>query len=138
MRLSSLVAATTRAARLRLRLAGVVPPHFDALGQVPLSQLHPQADMHMVALAAGLLHYRRQLDAELSGARLQPIAALCGEALLDRICATIPPPPEQCATSSTIPDAESLLLLGHELIERRDDPAARALASSAFLLVERT
>ena len=88
-----------------------------------------------VALAAGLLHYRAQIDGELSGARLKPLVELCGEELFDRVCAAAPPPPEQRAAASAIPGTEELLIVGRSFLDRPDDPGARALAQRALALV---
>jgi hypothetical protein len=125
----------SRAQRFAARLRGRALPSFDTLRQVPLAWLHREADLPRVALAAGLLHYRRQLDAELSGPRLAPIVAMCGEELLDRVCAATPPPPEQCAAASRMPAAGELLMIGHSLLNRTDEEWARALAARAFSLV---
>jgi hypothetical protein len=124
----------SRAERFALRLRGEPVPGFDAMAAVPLWRLRPEPDAPRIALAAGLLHLRRRIDGELSGARLLPLVEACGETLFDRACAAPPPPPEQCAAPDMpIPDAEELLILGRRLL---DDPAARALASRAAMLVE--
>ena len=126
-----------RGARLALRLSGQAVPGFDALARVPMWRLHPAPDLPRVALAAGLLHYRRRIDGELSGVRLKPLVEACGEELFDRACAAAPPPPEQCAPGdAAIPLPEELMLIGLSLMERVDDPSARALAARALTLVE--
>jgi hypothetical protein len=126
-----------RGARLAMRLGGRTPPSFDALARVPIWRLHPAPDLPRVALAAGLLHYRRLIDGELSGARLKPLVEACGEELFDRACAAAPPPPDQCAPDdAAIPLPEELMLVGLSLMERVDDPSARALAARALTLVE--
>ena len=59
-----------------------------------------------------------------------------GEALFDAALAAPPPPPEQSAANdATIPDAEALLVVGREVLERTGDPHARALAARAVALV---
>ncbi|WP_375402154.1 hypothetical protein [uncultured Sphingomonas sp.] len=126
-----------RGERLRLRLAGQAPPSFDALARVPMWRLHPAPGLPRVALAAGLLHYRAQIDGELSGARLKPLMEACGEELFDRACATAPPPPDQCAPEgAAIPLPEELMLVGLTLLESVGDPSARALTARALTLVE--
>ena len=127
-----------RAERFAARLRGEWLPRFEALREAPFARLHPDADLPRVALATGLLHYRHQLDAELSGARLQPIVDLCGEELVDRIFAAPPPPPDQSAAGPGVPSAEQLLLVGRSLIERSDVAWARALAARALALVAKT
>lgn len=125
-----------RAARFARRMRGEAVPGFDALARVPLWRLHPAGELPRIALAAGLLHYRARIDAELSGARLKPLAAACGEALFDRACAAPAPPPEQLAAGDVgLPDPEELLVAGRRLLENVTDPAARALAARAVALV---
>lgn len=139
LRREALAAGTVagRGERLRLRLDGQPVPSFDALARVPMWRLHPQPDLPRVALATGLLHYRAQIDGELSGVRLKPLMEACGEALFDRACAAAPPPPDQCAPGdAAIPLPEELMLVGLTLMERVDDPSARALAARALTLVE--
>ncbi len=130
-------AGTGRGARLALRLRGEAVPSFDALARVPMWRLHPAPDLPRVALAAGLLHYRHQIDGELSGARLKPLMEACGEDLFDRACAAVPPPADQCAPEgAAIPLPEELMLVGLTLLERTGDAAARALTARALTLVE--
>lgn len=118
-----------RAARFAQRRRGEAPCRLDTLATVPFARLYPDADLHRVALAAGLLHYRRQIDGELSGTRLAPLVAVCGEALFDRVCAVLPPPPEQQARGEQVPTPAQLVRAGRALIERTGSPVAeRALA----------
>lgn len=127
----------TRATRLATRLAGGTPPGFDDLARVPVWRLHGPDDVERIALVAGLLHHRPAIDAELSGARLAPIAAACGETLFDRACSGDAPPVEDCADlSAGVPAPEELRAAGHAFMAATHDPAARTLVARAATLVE--
>jgi hypothetical protein len=127
----------TRAARLAVRLGGGTPPRFDDLARVPIWRLHGADEIERIALTAGLLHHRPAIDAELSGARLAPLAVACGEALFDHACDGPPPAPEHCADASAgVPEPEALRALGQVFMARTDDATARALVTRAAVLVE--
>lgn len=128
--------ASTRAMRLAIRLGGDAPARFDDLARVPMWRLHTAADVERIALVAGLLHHRPAIDAELSGARLAPLAKECGEALFDRACSGDPPAAEHCADAdSGVPTPEVLRAIGHAFMARTDDTTARILVARAAALV---
>ena len=135
-------ASDGRGARFLRRLAGGVGPRFSDLANLPEWLAAPEEQRERLAALAGLLRYRRALDAELAGPRLARIVAEVGEALFDAACEA--DLEVDCGGPEHLPVPGVLVAEGRALLEAglpralaaafpgaRDDPAARLLAGHA-------
>jgi hypothetical protein len=123
---------------------------FSTMRRLPRWSLSTsEATQSATAKMTAILYFRRQIDLELSGAKLGELAALFGEALLDRgNGAPCPPEDQRAGASQKLPRPEQMLEQGWSLMHRalpvalaRHYPQAEgnralfALVDSAFLLV---
>ncbi len=145
-RLALLAAAVPagRGARFAGRLRGDPVPRFSDLAKLPDWLDAPAEARERIAALAGLLRYRRAIDAELSGPRLARLAAAVGEELLDAACGVeidvdaapeaLPPPERIAEEGRALLEAALPLSLAPAWPGARDDAAARALALRAHAI----
>lgn len=132
-----------RGARFARRRANQPGPVYSDLAKMPDWLEGAEAGRHRLAALAGLLHYRRAIDAELSGPKLATIAAALGEDLLDAACdadfdqdgpTTLPPPERILAEGRDLLEAALPVSLASAFPGARDDARARSLVMQAHAL----
>ena len=135
-----------RGARFGRRVGNQPGPRYADLAKMPDWLSEPEARRQRIAALAGLLRYRRAIDAELSGPKLATIAEMLGEDLFDAACdaeveadgpASLPPPERILDEGRGLLEAALPLSLAAAFPGARDDDDARTLVLQAHA-IERT
>ncbi|WP_158266275.1 hypothetical protein [Allosphingosinicella deserti] len=132
-----------RGARFGRRIGTQPGPSYGDLAKIPDWLSEPEARRQRIAALAGLLRYRRAIDAELSGPKLATIAELLGEDLFDAACdadadadgpASLPPPERILDEGRGLLEAALPRSLAAAFPGARDDDQARRLVLRAHAI----
>jgi len=104
----------SRGARFSARLSGQTLAQVEMLTAVPAWAAYDAQQRRRLAITSALLVHQLALSCEVRGARLAPLAALAGEALLDAIAAE---PAAGAATGGDLPLPPALVEEGTVLLD---------------------
>lgn len=125
----------SRGKRLAARIAGGSTSRFDHLSAVAAWRLVDPARRNDLAVAAGLLFHRPQIDRSVDGVALRALALRVGEPLFDAAC-EVSVDGAAMSAADQLPRAADLDAIGRDLIRRADGeaPVSRLLDRAAALI----
>ncbi len=115
-----LMLPVTRSARFLSRMSSHRPEKpwdWSTMLAMPRWASSAKSEQNRIAAICALLHFRQQIDAELSGPRLSGLAGLVGEDVFDAACeASLSPEWPLAETDAALPTPQALHKIGWQIL----------------------
>jgi hypothetical protein len=129
-------ASLRRSLRFAQRQLGKALPAYSDLAQLPDWAVDDDR-RDAISRITVLLHYRRQIDKEISGRKLAQLAEVFGESYFDLACSA--PRPDDSALAADItpmPRPDIMLIKGRKMLDQHRDSTIGPLVSIAEALYQ--